>query len=665
MAPWAKRISNTIPRMSSPKSTYEFNDYSKGMNSFLSDDKFPLRGGESNLLRLAQDARITTFGEYETRKGLDFHSAAAGETQDQAITSVTGADDQSFNETARIAQTFTAGTTGNLTKIEVNIKNSAAATGTILVELWTNSGGSPGARLARSSIAGSTPTSSYAYITARFPDAPSVTATTVYWVVVYVQFSGTGSYKWSSTTSATTAKTSSDSGGTWSATTFAMNFKQHYGTTGGVKGLVRAYKSDGTKVTLFAHGTSIYSVDDVTGALTAVKTGLSANATNYRFAVVNDIVYYVNGFDGYRKLSGVGFATEAQVNATNYTNIVLHKGLIFLQQSADPNRLDYSNFADYETFTSTDFVYVPSPKTGDPTTALISLNGYLLIWTRNNKYILSGDDNATFRLDEAPDQKGTFTQETVSADKNYAYYLSEDGMYRTNGNEAQILSENNYQDILTLNSKSTACVTVNRGRLYLWYTSEGNAANDKCWVWNLNFSGASDTVESFDTNAYVAQATTAFNDSDALLVGSSQVGQIYWQELASNDYTNLGGDINYELRTHYMSFNSPSLVHQVRNWVFRVRAQSGAYDINGQYATDLRENWTTIAPRGVQGTGYTWGDSGTVWGSFTWGSNSEWQFNIPIPGEYRRLAFGVKNYATRQPQNFLGQTLITQTRRLI
>lgn len=663
--PWAKRATRPIPRIGSPTSVYEFNDYSKGMNSFLSDDKFPLRSGESNLLRLAQDARITTFGEYETRKGFDFHSDAAGETQDQAITSTTGAADQSFSETARIAQPFTAGASGHLSKLELNLKNSAAATGTILVELWSDTGGEPGEMLARSSISGSAPISTYAYITARFPDAPAVTSTTDYWIVAYVQFSGTGSYKWSSTTSATTALTSTDSGDTWSATTFAMNFKQHYATTGGVKGLVRAYKSDGTKVTIFAHGTSLYSVNEVTGALTALKTGLDASATHYRFAVVNDIIYYVNGFDGYRKLSGAGFATESQVSSSDYSNIVLHKGLIFLQETADPNKIVYSNFADYETFTSTDFIYVPSPKTGDPTTAIISLNGYLLIWTRNNKYILSGDDNATFRLDEAPDQKGTFTQETVSADKNFAYYLSDDGVYRTNGNEAQILSENNYQEILTLNDKDNACLNVNRGRLYVWHPLSGSASNDRCWVWNLNFATSSDTVESFDTEAYVARTGTAFNDSDALIVGSSVVGQVYWQELDSNDYTNLGGDINYELRTHYMNFNSPSLIHQVRNWVFRVRAQSGSYDINGQYAYDLRDNWTTLAPRGVQGSGYTWGDSGTVWGAFTWGSNSEWQFNIVVPGEYRRLAFGVKNHATRQPQSFLGHTLIVQSRRLV
>lgn len=660
--PWAKRISKTIPRISSKESSIEINDYSLGFNSFFSNDKFPLKSGSSNLWRLAQNARITTLGEYDTRKGFDFHSAAAGETQDQAQTSTTGAADQSFNAVTRLAQPWTAGASGRLTKYEVRLKNDASATGTVLVEHWTNSSGSPGTLVARSSIAASDITSSYAYLTARFADAPSVTSGTTYWIVVYVQATASGSYKWSSTTSATTAKSSSNSGSTWSATSFALNFKQHYGTSGAIKGLHRAYKSDGTSVTLFAQGTVLYSVDDVTGALTTVKGGLSSSATHYRFVTVNDIVYYVNGFDGLRKWN---FTTESQVNSTNYTLICEHKGLLFLVRKDDPNKVDYSNFAAYETFTSTDFIYVPSPKTGDPVTALQSLNGYLIIPTLDNKFILSGDDNATFSLDEAPDQKGTYTQETLTADKNFIYYLSDDGVYRSNGSEAQLLSEGNYQDIMSLANKDSAIVNVNKGRLYLWFRSAGSSFNDSCYVWNLNYgSGGADCLESYDTKAYVARAVTAFRDSDDMLVASSLVGQVYWQEKSSNDYTNLGGDIDFLLQTHYMVFGSPAVLKEIRYWEPRFGAQSGNYDINCEYASDLRDNWQLYQAVNMQGSGSLWGASTTIWGSFTWGSTAETQAYLYVPGEYRRIALRYKHFATRQPNSFLGHSLVVQTRRI-
>jgi hypothetical protein len=659
--PRTQRLHKPIPSVSSPKVNFEANDYSLGYNSFVSNDKFPMANGGTNMWRLAQDARITTLGEYETRKGFDFHADAAGVTQDQTITSTTGAADKSFDTVTRLAQKFTAGTSGRLTKVELNLKNSASATGIIMVCIYADSAGSPGALLATSSIAASSLTSSYAYITARFAEAPVVTATTVYWIVAYVQATGAGSYKWSGTTSATTAKTSTDSGSTWSSTSYALNFKQHYATSGGTKGLHRAYKSDGTKVTLIAHGTALYKADDVTGALTAIKTGLSPNATDYRFVTVADTVYYVNGFDGYRKWD---FTTESQVSITNYTDICNHKGLNFLVRQDDPARIDFTNFADYETFTSTDFIYVPAPKTGDPIASFHSLNGYLLMRTRNRCFILSGDDNATFRVDEAPDQKGTYTAETSVFDKSYNYFLSDDGVYRSNGTQPQMISENIHNDILRMANKDDACMAVSRGRLYLWFTSDGASANDSCYVWNLNYSGKSDTVESFDTKAYVCRATSGFQDNDDLLVASSLVGQVMWQEKDSNDYCNLGGELQFELRTHYFTFDRPAVTKQIRYWEPRFGTQDGNYTMKCEYTYDLRDNWTTHTYINVQAAGYTWGSANAVWGAFTWGSSQETQATQYVPGEYRRIAIRYKHTGARQPQKFLGHTLSAQLRRM-
>jgi hypothetical protein len=616
---------------------------------------------KANFWRLAQDARITTLGEYETRKGVDIHSQPAGETQDDEEESVTGAANQTFTETKRIAQKFTSTTTSRLSRIDVRLRNSDSGSGTIIVEVWSNSGGEPSEMLCRSSIASSSLTGSYAYHSARFIDAPLLSATD-YWIVVYIQSVGSGSYDWSSTTNSTDALISTDSGVSWSTQTFSMNYKQFYATDGGVKGLHRAYKSDGTAVTLFVQGTTLYSVDNVTGALTSVKTGLNASATDYRFTTVNDIVYYVNGFDGLRKLSGASFGTDAQVSATNYTLITQHKGLLFLVEKNDPNKLVYSNFADYETFTSTDFIYIPAPKTGDPVTAIVPLNGYLLCFTADNKYILSGDDNATFALDEAPDQKGTYRQETVTVDKNFVYYLSNDGVYRSNGSEATLMSSNIYEDILRLPNREDAVMCVNRGRLYLWFRPSGLDANHNCYVWNLNYGDT--VVESYDTETVVSRALTAFNDNNRLLVANSEYGQVYWQELSTNDYTNLGGDINFLLQTHYNPFGDPSALKEIRYWNPRFGAQSGNYTISCEYAYDLRDNWTVYSSPNVQGSGETYGSGVTYGSGAVYGSTAELQSQLYVPSEYRRIALRYKHYATRQPHTFLGHTLKLQLRRM-
>lgn len=659
--PWAKRATRPVPPISSHTTTYEINDYSLGMDTFVSNDKFPVKNGGSNMWRLAQDARIITLGDYETRKGFDFHSAPVGETQDQAITSTTGAADQSFSTTQWLAQPFTTANAGALTRLDINIKNASSATGTVVISIYTDSAGSPGVLLSSTSVDPSLITGSYTYGPFRYASTPTLINATKYWIVASIQAVGSGSYDWSSSTSATSAKISTDSGMTWSTTSYALNFKQYYATVGGPKGLFRAYKSDGTKVTLFAHNTTLYSVDNVTGALTAIKTGLSSSATTYRFIKVNDIIYYVNGFDGYRRWD---FTTESQVNTTNYTLICSHKGLVFLAGGLDPNAIFFSNFGLYETFTSTDFVYADAPKTGDPVRALNSLNGYLLVHTQNSNFILSGDSDATFSIDTAPDQKGTYSQETICQDDNYVYYLGDDGVYRSNGSEAQLLSNNNYQDILTLANKSKAVLCRARGRLYMWYPSDGSSFNDSCYVWNINFSSSSnECIESKDTSAYVSFAVNAYQDNDSLLVASSLVGQVYWQELDSNDYNNLGEKINTVFATHYLVGDSPALLKEYRYWEPRFGAQSGNYTVDCDYAYDQRDNWQTYASPNIQGSGPIWG-SGIVWGAFTWGTTAEVQEQLYIPGEYRRTAIRYKHEAIRQPIRFLGHTLVSQTRRI-
>lgn len=664
---WAKRQSVAVPGIHSPSSTWDMNDYSEGMNSFISNDKFPVMTGQTrrlmgpNMWRLAQDARITTLGEYESRKGFDFHSAPAGETQDQAITSTTGAADKAFNATTWLAQPFTTSSAGALTRLDVNLKNASSATGTVLISTYTDVAGSPGTLIGTTSVDPALLTSSYTYDPFRYAGAAALLTSTKYWIVGHVQPVGSGSYSWSSTTSATTAKTSTDGGATWTSTSYALNFKQYYATATGPKGLYRGYKSDGTKVTLFAHNTTLYSVNDVTGALTAIKTGLSASATNYRFAKVNDIIYYVNGFDGYRKWD---FTTESQVNSTNYTLICSHKGLIFLGGGADPNAIIFSNFGLYETFTSTDFVYADAPKTGDSVVAMASINGYLLIWSHGSKFILSGDSDATFSIDTAPDQKGTYTQETVAQDDNFVYYLSDDGVYKSNGSQAQMMSNNNYQEILTLGNKDMAVLCRNKGRLYMWYPSAGSSFNDSCYVWNINFSSSSnECIESKDTNAYVAFAFNAINDDDNLLVASSKAGQVFWQELNSNDYNNLGGPINTLWQTPYFTAYAPAVLKEYRYWEPRFGAQSSNYTIDCDYAYDLRDNWITYSSPNVQGSGPVWG-SGIVWGSFVWGTTAEVQPQLYVPGEYRRTAIRYKHQAIRQPIKFLGHSLVVQERRM-
>jgi hypothetical protein len=540
------------------------------------------------------------------------------------------------------------------------MKNAASATGTVVVALYSDSSG-PDTELARSTIDSSTITSSYQYLKARFISCPDITNTTIYWVVIFSQ-SGSGSYSVSTTTNTTAASLSTNSGQTWSNQTYSLNVKLSTATSGGVKGQIRVKRPSGTFYTFLAHGTNLYSVNETTGATTSVDSGIDTNSVNVRFAFVNDVLYYTTGTQKPRKYD---FSSAAEISAAPElaSNLIEHKGIIFYLSAADPTKMFYTNFAAYETFTSTDFIYVPAPKTADPALALDKLNGNLYITTRNNKYILFGSENATFRLDEAPGQKGTFSQESTTYDANYIYLASDDGIYRNNGAEEKNLAENILDEWTSLLSKSNAVLELHNNRLYIWYTPDGQSQNTECFVYNTLY----DIWESKDTLAYVGRAYARFEYEDKFIQGSNRIGMLMLAEQDSNDHNTMGQPLTWELRTHYDTYDTPSQFKRVPLFRPHFDTQSGNYSVQVGYAKDYSAS-ATYSDVALQGTGPRFGTGETFGSGVTFGSASQinpMDSGLNIPGEFRRLQLRFKHYAAREPVAFDGYSLNLETQRML
>lgn len=644
-----------IPSATTKKIQTKDFEYKKGLYTNISNDDM-----QAEYWRYVTDAREIEIGKWRTRKGNDFFSVPIGETVNAEETSTTGATDLSFDINNRIAMKLTATATARASAVDINIKNDAGATGTVVVALYSDSSG-PSVELARSTIAASSVSSSYQYLRARYISCPDITTGTSYWIVVFAQ-SGTGSYKISTTTNSTLAATSSDAGQTWSNQTCSLNAKLYTATASGVKGHIRVKRPNGSFYTFLAHGTDLYSVNEATGVTTSVDSGLVANATYCRFAFVNDVLYYVTGLQKPRKYN---FSASSEVTAAPEmaSNIIEHKGVIFYLSAVDPTKIFYTNFAAYETFTSTDFIYVPAPKTGDPVVAFAKLNGNLNIGTRNNKYVLYGSENATFRLDEAPGQKGTFTQESYIHDTNYIYLASDDGIYRYNGSEEKNISEKILDKWTSLYNKSNTVLELYNNRLYVWYTPRDQSENTRCLVYNTLY----DIWESEDLNTYINRAFARYEYEDKFLQGSNRIGMLMLGEQETNDYSNMGEPLTYELRTNYATFDTPAQLKRVSIFRPHLDTQSGNYSIQIGSAKDYNDSPTftdvelqSDGPR--FNTGLTF-DSGVTFGSAV--QINPMDDGVDIPGEFRRLQLRYKHYAAREPVDFDGHIIGLEIQRMI
>lgn len=643
-----------VPSVATEKAQTKPIDYKKGLYTGTPNDLQP-----KNTLRYITDMRFNGIGKYRTRKGCDHYSVAIGEAVNVQVTSTTGAADKGFTTTTWYAEKLTATATGPATRVDVNLKNSASATGTVIVAIYSDNSGTPGTLLATSSIAQTDIGSSYAYETAYFMQAPTITNGTAYWVVVYLQESGTGTMYVSSTTNSTNAKVSTNSGQSWSAGSYSLNAKLYTATAGGVKGLTRIYRPDGTGVTFLAHGTNLYTVNDSTGATTSVDTGISSSSTRVRFEYVNDVLYYTDEVGKPRKYN-FSAASEVSAAPAAATNLIEHVGIIFYTRADDQNQDYYTNFADYETFTSTDFLYVPAPKKSDKTVAKAKLNGVLYFFTKRNKYMLMGQDNATFRLDEAYAQKGTFSQESVVFDENYIYFASDDGVYKFNGTSEKNILEGVIDDYTGILHKDDIHLQLHDNKLYVWYRPNGDAEVNQCFVYNTLY----DVIEGVDNNTYVGRSFARHDTTDKFLQASNRAGVVYYGEQSTNDYHNLGSPLEAETRTSYDHFGSPQQLKRITYWRPIIQSTQGDYTLQAGFSADYSDD-VNFSDVSLQGSGYTYDDPDTLYDSATYAAGvANTDTTLNIFGSAYRWQRRYKHHAAHEPIEFAGEVLKVQTRRL-
>lgn len=571
----------------------------------LKDSQSPYMYNARLYARNSTDRRVAV----GTRKGPGFYSVPLGETVDQQQTSVTGAADQSITTTTWIGAKFTAGASGRLTKVDVRLKQGTAPTQHVIVAIYSDSAGSPGTLMATSSILSSSITSSYAYLSSRFVEAPVVASGTSYWIVAYMQMGGSGNYLWSSTTTATTSKTSANSGGSWAAATFSMNIKTYVSTNSKLLGGFRYTPSNSTAKTLIAHGTNVYTVSDVDGSTSSIKSGLSSSATDYNFAQSNDQVFTVNGQDVPQYWDGTTWAIVGGSPPVSKF-AVFHKNRLFLVDTTNPTKLVYSDLSDYQTYTSTNFIYVPAPKSGDPVVGMVVFQDNLTIFTRKTKWVLFGDDPGNFVLRQSSGKKGATNQSVIASDPNYIYFLSDDGIYRYNGSSDELISDDIQNEVDGIADKTKAAGVMSNNYYRLYYPNTGATANNSTVLW--------DTINNFwlrDSNTYIDKPF--LNESSALIEGSSLVGQIFFGEQA---YSDLGKPLAFQYWTNYFGDGLRKIF--VRRIIPSIRLQTQPYQLAIKVDIDQLNNTPLIYAISAQASGTLWGAGSPVnWGAgYLWGS---------------------------------------------
>lgn len=653
----ADTLNNTQTLKFSPQTLYPFEFFSlAGLDMYSPDEvASPNRCVYGRNFRVFNPGSFLQRSAISKRMGHSFYTIPVGQAIDQQITDTTGAADQLVGTISWIAQKFTAGSSGSLTRVKVNIKNASSGNGPLIVAVYSDNSG-PSSLLATSSILNSSITSSYQYLTTHFVEAPTVVSGTSYWIVCYIQSDGANTYDWSSSTSASTAMTSADAGNTWAPASFEMNLDSYVSPTTPVLGHTRFYRSIASPQTVFAVGTGVYTVNDVTGATTLIKSGLSASATSYDWINVNDILYFVNGFDVPQKWNGT---TESTVpnSPPVASQVELYANHAFYLQP-NTNYVVFSEAGLYEIFDATAFLYVPSPKTADPVIKMVAYGGNLTFLTRNTKYTLFGTDLSSFTLKEATAKRGAVGPDAVCTDNQFIYFMSGDfHIYAYNGGTDTKLSSERVASILqNLANTSSVKLYVHDKKLFVSYTPSGQTTNQHRLVYDLVFA---EWLNDEDTFTGLGIEWNSQSDTNQWVLASAQVGALYYGDQGFSD---VGKPIAFDWWSKYLSYGTPAAKHRVKRHYVFLQGEDGDYSVDCQVDEDNINN-PSSNPINVNVASNTYGMEGLVYGSIgsggsgiTYGDGVLQPVRINVPGQYYKTQFRFVNYGVNQQVDILGWT---------
>lgn len=227
----------------------------------------------------------------KTRNGyVRYNNDPVGATSDESNTGTSTGTLTIDSVGDYVAQTFQVGTDANMVQVDFWLAMVNSGEQQLMrMELWSGNTG-PDEVLYSSQILLVSGTSETEY-SFRVKTPQPLTASTEYAVVLKPYVRGTTQTVNSVLVHHTGddyanggAYTSTDSGGSWSAVaTTDLKFDIYTGGDTGGTGLIRYYNDTGTKQMIAKFGTSLYTGDDSTGAMTQITLGSGASLLNVGF----------------------------------------------------------------------------------------------------------------------------------------------------------------------------------------------------------------------------------------------------------------------------------------------------------------------------------------------------------------------------------------------
>lgn len=427
-------------------------------------------------------------------------------------------------------------------------------------------------------------------------------------------------------------------------------------------------------------------------------TAMSVNMSNIMNGTADNLIYFAADPDtealwtypyGYTYAKSPAFSTTATISGSVGTTLTIQMSTISPSgiavgdwitgqgtATAEVTSISGNNvnlkivdttpqtISSYDKFSVDFYQNFPAIKTGDPLTAMFNLGGVLYFMTRRNKYQMYAQTAESWTQNASNAQNGTFSQESVVCDLNYAYFANENGIYIFDGSSEASLTENTIQNVYdAIPNKEGIVLDLFKNRLYVYYASQAGGPNDHCLVYNINLK----VWESFDSNTFVSATSARQNSSSRFICGHSKIGMLMLNEDAtSNDYSDIGQAIAFNIETSYQHFGTTSQLKRITKWRPEFATTEKPYTCECGYALDYTDEVLyafsiDLQRQEIINTNYVWDNPS--------------DYNVPaiptihttlpqINGEFYRCQIRYQHIAAFEPVIFRSHTLTVQTQRI-
>ena len=634
-------------KMSTRKSSPTTTNFAKGIYTYKPNDTMDL-----DEVYLAQNARFDRIGEYKTRRGLKVLCEPIGKTKE------TDTYSGAYTMVPVENSTLTITSANTIYSIFLTVAATTATDYGVLELTLLDEDENVVARSCAQNLT-TTPTDTEFV----FKNAPSGTFT------VKLATQGTAPQKFTvACLSGTTPM-----------------YKLYTATAGTVTNIFEA-NINGTKTVLFtfkttAGTTTLYRMAP-DGTVTSIRT-LPSGVEKVRFQQNINKIRYADGMEGPRLIDPTDWSDTAITTTDLKTGTDLHikvsnildgtqDNIMYFNPEVNteavwtyPYNFEYNNAAiqSYDKFDTDFYQNFPAIETGDPLTAMFNLGGVVYLMTRRNKYYTYYQTADVWNQQASSAQHGTFSQESIVCDLNYAYYACDDGIYIFDGSSEASLTDKTIQSTYNaIPNKESITLDLYNNRLYIFYSSTGNDTNDSCLVYNTNLK----LWESFDTGTYVNATCARKTVSNRFLCGSSKFGQLFLHEDENNDYADLGAPIDFDLETSYMHFGTPSQLHRIVKWRPEFATVEGNYTIKCGYAENFTDDVKYAFSINLH-------NNTPVYESYVWDNPPDYGnpvtptklSTIPqVNGQFYRCQLRFQHHAAFEPVIFKSHTISCETQRL-